>query len=35
MKNNIKNIIAFGIVVSIMNSSIVPVFAAETHPLKA
>lgn len=29
MKNNIKNIIAFGIVASIMNSSIVPVFAAE------
>ena len=29
MKNNIKNIIAFGIVASIMNSSIVPVFATE------
>lgn len=29
MKNNIKNIIVFGIVTSIMNSSIVSVFAAE------
>lgn len=29
MKNNIKNIIVFGIVASIMNSSIVPVFAVE------
>lgn len=30
MKQNIKNIIAIGIVVSMMNSSIVPVFAAES-----
>jgi hypothetical protein len=35
MKNNIKNIIAFGILANIMNSSIVPVFAAENTRIES
>lgn len=35
MKNNIKNIIAFGILANIMNSSIVPVFAAENTSIES